>query len=177
LTIGSAFRLIFGAAASKIIPGATNISHRNNADSADNLLITDAGAVTVRNGLTVTAGGETVTAGDLVVTAGRLLISAATAKLLGGATSLSLRNTADTADNILVADAGAVTLRNSLSMPASAGGTIAPTNYGSVPVKFDQQSPSGVTSFTIPATGSIPAGLHTLPLQPFASTANSTLIA
>src|SRR5262249_40867090 len=103
-------------------------------------------------------------------------ISAATAKLLGGATSLSLRNTADTADNILVADAGAVTLRNSLSMPASAGGTIAPTNYGSVPVKFDQQSPSGVTSFTIPASGSIPGGFQTIRIEWLARSAKAAVI-
>lgn len=48
--------LVFGTAASKIIPGATSFSHRNNADSADNLLISDAGAVTVRNGFTITTG-------------------------------------------------------------------------------------------------------------------------
>ena len=41
---------------SKIVPGATNFSLRNNADSADNLAITDAGVVTIRAGLTVTAG-------------------------------------------------------------------------------------------------------------------------
>jgi hypothetical protein len=37
-----------GSATSKIIPGATSHSIRNNADSADNLLITDAGIVTAR---------------------------------------------------------------------------------------------------------------------------------
>jgi uncharacterized membrane protein len=51
------------AAASKLVPGATSFSHRNTADSADNLLITDAGAVTTRSALTVTAGGLTVVAG------------------------------------------------------------------------------------------------------------------
>jgi hypothetical protein len=122
LTIGSAFRLLFGAAVAKIIPGATSISHRNNADSADNLLITDAGAVTVRNGLTVTAG-------DGILTAGRLLISSAAAKILGGVTSLSLRNNADNADNLLVADAGAITARgiitaNDFSASGATGGQL-----------------------------------------------------
>jgi hypothetical protein len=37
-----------GASASKIIAGSTSLSLRNNADSADNLLISDAGAVTAR---------------------------------------------------------------------------------------------------------------------------------
>ena len=46
--------LEFTTAAAKIIPGATSLALRNNADSADNLLISDAGSVTVRVNLTVT---------------------------------------------------------------------------------------------------------------------------
>lgn len=46
--------LTFTAAASKIIPGATSFSHRNNADSADNLFISDAGDVTARANLIAT---------------------------------------------------------------------------------------------------------------------------
>ncbi len=45
--------LTLTTAASKIIPGATSLSLRNNADSADNLLIANAGDLTVRNGLAV----------------------------------------------------------------------------------------------------------------------------
>lgn len=169
LTILSAFRLLFGAAASKIIPGVTSISLRNHADSADNLLVTDAGAVTTRagltvttggatvtaGGLTVTAGGATISAGDAIITAGRLLLNAAAAKIKGGATSLSLRNNADSADNVLVADAGTVTLRNALSMPPSAGASVAPSSYGSVLVKIDEKILGGLAtswpSITIPA--------------------------
>jgi hypothetical protein len=44
------------AAVGKLIPGATSFSLRNSADTADNLLITDAGAVTVRALLTANAG-------------------------------------------------------------------------------------------------------------------------
>lgn len=51
----SAGNLQFDAVVSKIIPGATSISHRNRADSVDNLLIPDNGTMLVRNG--VTAGG------------------------------------------------------------------------------------------------------------------------
>src|SRR5712691_3977685 len=50
-------RLVFAAAASKIVPGATSISLRNNADTADNLLITDAGNATIRNNLVVSGTG------------------------------------------------------------------------------------------------------------------------
>jgi hypothetical protein len=38
-----------------------------------------------------------------------------TAKILGGTAALSLRNAADSADNILITDAGVVTLRNTLN--------------------------------------------------------------
>lgn len=54
-TLSLAGPITITSATSKIIPGATSLSHRNNADSADNLLISDAGAVTVRAALTVGA--------------------------------------------------------------------------------------------------------------------------
>lgn len=43
--------LTLSTAISKLIPGATSFSLRNNADGADNLLITDAGIVTMRSDL------------------------------------------------------------------------------------------------------------------------------
>lgn len=118
-------QLTLTTAASKIIPGATSLSLRNNADSADNLIITNAGAVTIRAGLTVTAGGATVTAGDLTMTAGNLIFSSASGKVIPGATSLLFRNTADSATNITITDAGAVTVRTTLTATggiAAAGG-------------------------------------------------------
>lgn len=45
--------LKFTPAVSKIVPGATSLAFRNNADSADNLLISDAGTATVRAALAV----------------------------------------------------------------------------------------------------------------------------
>ena len=62
--------ITFSAASAKIIPGATNFSLRNNADSADNVLISDAGLVTIRAGATITAGGLTVTAGAATLSGG-----------------------------------------------------------------------------------------------------------
>ena len=41
--------LTFSTAVAKIIPGATSLSFRNNADTASNLAITDAGVVSVRS--------------------------------------------------------------------------------------------------------------------------------
>jgi len=53
--------LYFTAASAKIIPGATSLLFRNNADSATNLSITDAGDVSVRAGLfAANAGSQTV---------------------------------------------------------------------------------------------------------------------
>ena len=48
----TATELLISTAVGKIVPGATSISLRNNADSSDNLKITDAGNVTIRGTLT-----------------------------------------------------------------------------------------------------------------------------
>lgn len=53
----TAGQLTISTAVGKIVPGATSLSHRNHADSADNLLISDAGVVTVRS--TLSLGGFT----------------------------------------------------------------------------------------------------------------------
>lgn len=50
-------KLKLTTAASVLVPGATSFAVRNNADNANNLLISDAGAATVRAGVTVTTGG------------------------------------------------------------------------------------------------------------------------
>lgn len=47
--------LILTTAASKVIPGATSLLLRNNADSASNIAITDAGVVTTRGNLVAPA--------------------------------------------------------------------------------------------------------------------------
>lgn len=62
-------QLNLAVAASRIVAGATSLSLRNNANTADNILVADAGAVTVRSTLTVTAGGLTVSAGTTAVQA------------------------------------------------------------------------------------------------------------
>lgn len=68
LTAGA--RLVFTTAVGKIVPGATSLSHRNAADSADNLLITDAGLATFRNTVNLSAGVLQM-AGTQVVTTRR----------------------------------------------------------------------------------------------------------
>jgi hypothetical protein len=86
--------IVLSAAASRVVPGATSFAIRNNADGADNLLVTNAGSVTVRNGLTVTTGGATVSSGDLSLTNGYLIMGVAASRIVPGGTSLSLRNNA-----------------------------------------------------------------------------------
>lgn len=120
----SAGSLKFGAAASKIVPGATSLSFRNNADGADNLLISNAGVVTVRAGLVVTAGGATITAGNVAITAGNLTFGAASAKIIPGATSLLFRNNADGATNLAIADGGVATHRSYLFLNGQTSGPI-----------------------------------------------------
>lgn len=55
----------------------------------------------------------------------RLVLRTAVSKIVAGATSISLRNNADSADNILITDAGNVTIRANLIM-ATAVGKIVP---------------------------------------------------
>jgi hypothetical protein len=51
-----------GGPTSRIIPGATSLSLRNAADDADNVLITDAGSVTIRGGASAARRVATVAA-------------------------------------------------------------------------------------------------------------------
>lgn len=102
--------LQFTTAASQVIPGATSISLRNNANSADNLIITDAGAATVRAGLTVTAGGATITAGGVTISTGALTQGAA-----GGAGSIvSLAKTITALADNTATDLCTVTVPNQI---------------------------------------------------------------
>lgn len=168
---------------SQVIPGSTNFSVRDNINANDNLLVSNAGIVTIRSDLALpngnfalTTGNETITAGDLTLTAGELIFGDATSQIIPGATSLSLRNTANTNDNLLVSDAGAVTVRagitittggiivtaggltvnsgtnllkNSLTITPSPAGTVPATSYGSVQVKLDEQTGTAVASLTV----------------------------
>jgi hypothetical protein len=55
-------------------------------------------------------GGVTITTGDLTVTAGDVILGAAVSQLVPGVTSFSVRDNADARDNLLVVDAGDVTV-------------------------------------------------------------------
>lgn len=171
----TAGNLTFAAAASRIVPGVTSLALRNTANSADNLLITDAGNATVRGSLTVTAGpltvtagGQTITAGNLTLTAGNLVFAAASAKIIPGATSLLIRNTADNASNVIITDAGLTTLRNGFLLPSAAAGALASNSaYATVPVKIDDQI-LAATATTITFTNPLPTNFRHLLIEWYA---------
>ena len=105
--------------------------------------VTLTGAQTLTN-KTLTAPvltSPSVLTGDLTLTAGRLVITTAASKIVPGATSLSLRNHADGADNLLLTDAGLATFRNTVTAPTFVGNltgnattaTFATTSGGAAP--------------------------------------------
>lgn len=109
--------ITMATAVSKIVPGAVSFSIRNNADSADNLLVSDAGAVTVRAGLSATTGafsstlavtGGATFSASLIANGGILNFSnyVGTAKIIGGTTGWRVRNVTDAADLIAFDNSG-----------------------------------------------------------------------
>jgi hypothetical protein len=85
--------LTFSTAAGKIIPGATSVTFRNNADSADNISIADGGNTTFR---------------------GSIIFSAATSRIIPGATSFAVRDNSNSFNTLLIESSGNVSLNNGL---------------------------------------------------------------
>ena len=73
---------------------------------------------------------------------GNLSLTAAASKIIPGATSLSLRNNADSADNLSITDAGLATFRGAI-VPSNDLYTVAKTDYFSTSTKAGWSSPSG----------------------------------
>lgn len=113
LTLGGSLsvgdKLTLALAVARIIGGTVSLSLRNNADTFDNILISDIGAITVR---------EAISGITILTLAGPLIFINAVSKIVPGPTSLSLRNNADTADNVLVTDAGQMTTRSDVNLAA-----------------------------------------------------------
>lgn len=74
------------------------------------------GTLSVVSAVTSTFGGNINVSGNVNLSGASSLIAFAPAasKIIAGATSLALRNAADSANNVLVVDAGIVTLRNKI---------------------------------------------------------------
>lgn len=104
----------------KFVAPAAGFAVRNNADTFNNLAISDAGAVTVRNGLNVTAGQVTLsdpTNGISIAAAGAINFSTTFARIIP-ANGLSFRNGANNADNLTIADDGSTTFRSTITQNA-----------------------------------------------------------
>lgn len=137
LSLGVTGTLSMLAAVSQIVPGATSLSFRNNANNADNLLIVDGGTATFRGAVSI---------------GGNITMAAASAKILRGATSLSIRDSADTTDLMLFNSSG-ITLTNSLITAVSVTGGaglniphgVAPTS----PVNGDMWSTTTTLNFRL----------------------------
>lgn len=132
LTSGAAITL--STAASKVVPGATSLSLRNNADSADNLLVSDAGLVTARIGVVVTSGSSTLNNSDgplilnnsLAASTYRWLLrgdrAGSTKFYLGldGSDNFCILDNTNGSANVNVTNAGVVTIRAGLTVTAGA---------------------------------------------------------
>lgn len=105
--------LTLTAAASSIIPGATSFAVRDNANANNNLLVSNAGALTVRAGLTVTAGGLTVTAGNITATASNLNLGTGTITS-GAINSQTLSAAASLTGSLTVANGFTLTAGNQI---------------------------------------------------------------
>lgn len=128
LTAGN---LTFGAASAKVIPGATSLLFRDTADANTNLSITDAGAVTVRAGLTVSGSGIAVTGNSTIagtlgsittITANVFAGGASSSKLLIGSSDLLIRDSGDSA-TIVTINANNVQLASGKRFSCGGGST------------------------------------------------------
>lgn len=142
LTLGSGGLSMTGpltltAPASRIVPGATSFAVRDTGNANDNLLVTNAGVVTARAGLVVTAGGLTATGNStitgtlsgltgLTVASGGITVTGASTitGTLGGITTLTattLAGTLSTAAQASVTSLGNLTGLQLLSTNVGAG--------------------------------------------------------
>lgn len=135
-------------AASRVVPGATSFSVRDTGNANDNLLVSDAGAVTVRNGLTVTTGGETISAGGLTVTGSPdITMTDAASRIVPGATSFAIRDNGNTNNNLIITNAGAATVRAGLTV--SAGGISVTGSPDITMTDANSRIVPGATNFSI----------------------------
>ena len=96
----------FSDAGAKLISIRNATSEKFSVDKDGDLL-----SHTVNGALTVASGGLTITAGDLTM-------SENASQIVPGATSFSIRDTADAEDNIITTDAGVTSLRAGLTLTA-----------------------------------------------------------
>lgn len=126
--------------ASRIIPGATSLSLRNNANNADNILISDAGAITVRStiGGVTTISGTTATFTNL----GGTLTTAAQTAITSTGVLASLHATS------LVIDSGGLTITGAATITGGAGNMTILSGTGVSRTMIFQTTTSGSVATT-----------------------------
>jgi hypothetical protein len=137
--------LTMSAALSKIVPGVTSFSHRNNGDGADNLLITDAGVVTARLALA---------APSITVSGAAGLIFSTSSKIIPSGASLGIRDPTDTLNQLLFNASGAtfgVRLLTTASLVGGAGFNIPSGTAPTSPVDGDMWYDGAAIKFRIGA--------------------------
>lgn len=134
-----------GVATSKIVPGATSLSLRNAADNADNLLIADAGDVTVRGKLLSARinADVVIDAAHTVTTSSPLDVSAAQARIIQASVIAAAASQAinwDTSNN------------QSITLPNSTTLTFSNPKLGAWYFLAVKQTGAGSFTVTWPAT-------------------------
>ncbi len=88
--------LQFGTDAARIVSGTSSLVFRDSTNATNNFVILDE-------------------SGDVRISRGSLIFDASASEIVPGATSLTFRNRADDAANLGITDAGAITIRNTLT--------------------------------------------------------------
>lgn len=130
------------AAASQLIPGATSFAIRNNANGANNLLISNAGLVTARAGLVATAGGVTATAGAITATNGNFVAST-----IG--TGLQVKRGANAKGGTFTATADTPVVVSNTSVTTESVISISLKTVGGTPAAVFMTAISAGASFTV----------------------------
>lgn len=113
--------LYFTAASSKIVPGATSLLFRNNADNATNITISDAGLLTLRNNISFSAASDlTTTTGAIRVksTDNQVIFNANNADRWRISTAGVLTQDATNGGNIIVSKSGTSIVSGATSINA-----------------------------------------------------------
>jgi hypothetical protein len=92
------------------------------------------------------------------------LRTSAQGQIIPGAAGFQIRSSDNSRANWAEDDNGLITQRNAMKVPPSVGGTVAPTSYGSVPIKIDEQTPSGVATINV-GGAVLPTGFRHLLLE------------
>jgi hypothetical protein len=162
LSVTGAPDLTLGTTTSRIVPGATSLSLRNNANSADNLIITDAGIATFRGGFAIDAAGHLIS-----TSAG----TPSTTNLGANVTSVTFTGN-DVRGTIAVVMSGALAANTRVSTNtfATSYGATAPkvtlvnqtSGVGLTIVNFYVSATSTGVSFDLAADQALAAGTYTI---------------